>query len=285
MRKDPRVWAAVAVAAIAFGAGTAAVAHVPTNPRSARAVANRILATLRLPPGARESPSDPSGSKLAKPGTYPATPDLVDLHQFWRVPGDLQSVFDWIESHPPPGSAGQEGAATGNSGGIVSQYVGYSFLTPRWGGAPAETLLFTGVPARGGGSVVRVDAQVVWLLKRPASERIPGGVRAITVTERRSTGSPSGPWTVTDGARVQDAVAIVNRLPAAQPGPAACPNDSGPWVTLVFSTPRKRLATAYVDGGGCLGVNLWIGGRREHALQGSPSLIRTLSSALGISLG
>ena len=65
----------------------------------------------------------------------------------------------------------------------------------------------------------------------------------------------------------------------------ACPNDSGPWVTLVFSTPSRRLATAYVDGGGCLGVNLWIGGRREHALQGNPNLIKQLSSALGVSLG
>jgi hypothetical protein len=285
MRKDLRVWAAVAVAAIAFAAGTAAGARGPTNAAAARVAANRILATLRLPPGAQESSSDPSGSKLAKPGTYPATPDLVDLHQFWRVPGDLQSVFDWIESHPPAGSAGQEGGATGNSGGIVSQYVGYSFLTPRWGDAPAETLLLTGVPARGGGTAVRVDAQVVWLLKRPASERIPGGVRAITVTERRSTGSPSGPWTVTASARIRDAVAIVNRLPAAQPGPVACPNDSGPWVTLVFSTPRQRLGTAYVDGGGCDFVQLWIGGQRRHALQGSLSLIRSLSSALGIGLG
>lgn len=276
---------ALALVVIASGLGAAiAVASVPTNPRTARAVAHRILATLRLPPGAQQSPSDPSGSKLAKPGTYPATPDLVDVHQFWRVPGDLQSVFDWIESHQPAGSAGQEGGATGNRGGIVSQYVGYSFLTPRRGGAPAETLLLTGVPARGGGTAVRVDAQVVWLLKRSASERIPGGARAITVTERRPTGSPSGPWAVTDGARVGDAVAIVNRLPAAQPGAVSCPNDSGPWVTLVFSAPRKRLATAYVDGGGCLGVNLWIGGRREHALQGNPNLIKQLSSALGISL-
>ena len=280
-----RRWA-LALVVVASGLGAAiAVANGPTNPRTARAVAQRILAALRLPPGAQQSDSDPSGSKLAKPATYPATPDLVDLHQFWRVPGDLRSVFDWIESHPPAGSAGQEGGAMGNRGGIVAQYVGYSFLPPRRGGAPAETLLFTGVRARGGGAAVRVDAQVVWLLKRPASERIPGGVRSITVTERRSTGSPSGPWTVTDSARVRDAVAMVNRLPAAQPGPVACPNDSGPWVTLVFSTPRERLATAYVDGGGCGFVPLWIGGHRRHALQGSPSLIRSLSSALGISLG
>ncbi|HEY2160861.1 MAG TPA: hypothetical protein VGH24_06100 [Solirubrobacteraceae bacterium] len=275
----------VALVVIALGLGAAiAVANVPSNPRAGRAVAQRILAKLRLPPGAQLSPSDPSGTKLAKPGLDPLTPDLVDLHQFWRVPGDVQSVFDWIESHRPAGSAGQEGGGTGNSGGIVSEYAGYSFLTPRWGGAPAETLLYTGVPARGGGTAVRVDAQVVWLLKRAASERIPGGVRTITVTERRSTGSPSGPWTVTDRVRIRDAVAIVNRLPAAQPGPVACPNDSGPWVTLVFSTPRKRLSTAYVDGGGCLGVNLWIGGRREHALQGNANLLDQLSSALGISL-
>jgi hypothetical protein len=214
------------------------------------------------------------------------TPDLVDLHQFWRVPGDLRSVFDWIESHPPAGSAGQEGGSMGNRSGIVAQYVGYSFLTPHWGGAPAETLLFTGVRARGGGAAVRVDAQVVWLLKRPASERIPAGTDSIAVSDIRTV-RPKGSkwrWSVVDAARIRRVVSIIDALPAVQPGTVVCPADAGPIVSLKFARRGSRLATASVDGGGCEIVNLWIHGRRRHALQGSPNLIKRLSAALGISL-
>jgi hypothetical protein len=211
------------------------------------------------------------------------TPDLVDLHQFWRVPGDLRSVFDWIESHPPAGSAGQEGGAMGNRGGIVAQYVGYSFLTPHWGGAPAETLLFTGVRARGRGAAVRVDAQVVWLLKRPASERIPGGVRAI-LFEARGGGQADG-GRVFNRHRIRRVTALIDSLPAAQPGAFSCPGSPGQSMRLVFlDGAGHRLSTAYVDGGGCEIVNLWIHGRPQHALQGNPNLIRNLSSALGINL-
>src|SRR5205807_1785507 len=143
---------ALALVVIALGSGAAiAIANVPSNPRAGRAVALRIFSKLRLPPGARRSPDDPSGSKLAKPGTYPATPNLVDLHRYWRVPGSLRTVFDWIQSHPPAGAVGEEGGAMGRDGRIVSEYVGYWFLRPRLGGAPAETLLVTGAPARGSG--------------------------------------------------------------------------------------------------------------------------------------
>jgi hypothetical protein len=270
------VLASGVVAAIAF-------AHVPTNPSQARRVAQRILANAQLPPGAQKSVSDPSGSKLGRPGSYPATPDLVDVHRFWRVPGDVQSVFDWIESHPPAGSSGQQGAGTGNSNGIVSQYVGFSLLGPGSGGAPSEVLMYTGAPARGGGTALRVDAQVVWLFKRPASERIPAGVDQLAVSDRHSDGTTSR-WSIDDSARIRHAVSIINALPAGQPGARHCPADRGPYVTLAFARRGVRLATADVDGGGCESVIMFIHGHRQHPLQGNPELIDKLSSALGVEL-
>lgn len=272
-----------AVAGIAFAAGAAFGERVPTNAGGAHTVAERILGAAQLPANATRSSTDPSGSRLAKPGTYPLTPDLVDLHSFWRVPGDPQSVGNWIADHPPAGTKSSEAAETGRNGSIVSAYKGFVLLGPVSGGAPSETLLFTLVAARGGGTAVRVDAQVVWLLERPASERIPRGVDAVTVDVRGATGFHRFAL-LAEPRKARRAAAILNRLPAAQPGPVACPNDSGPWVTLAFFKGHTRLATARVDGSGCLGVNLWIRGRREHPLQGNSKLLGELSSALGISL-
>jgi len=172
----------------------------------------------------------------------------------------------------------------GRDGRIVSEYVGYWLLRPRWGGAPAEMLLVTGAPARGGGTALRVDAQVVWLLERPASERIPGGVRTI-LFQARGDGEASG-GSVFNRGRIRRVTALIDGLPAAQPGAFSCPGSPGRSMNLVFlDGVRHRLARAYVDGGGCEIVNLWIRGRRRHALQGNPNLIKQLSAALGLSLG
>jgi hypothetical protein len=91
---------------------------------------------------------------------------------------------------------------------------------------------------------------------------------------------------VSDVARVRRAASIIDGLPTFQPGGYSCPADNGPVVTLTFTsaeTGGRSLATAVIDGGGCELVQLWINGRREHALQGDPGLLGKLSSALGIS--
>jgi hypothetical protein len=245
--------------------------------------ANRILGTLTLPAGATSSPVDPSGSRLTKPATYPVTPTLVDLHQFWTVPGAPGDVLSWIEAHPPAGAKlMMTGAATR---GTTSEWAGFSFLAPRGGGAPSELLLITVTAARGGGTALRADGQVIWERLRPAWERIPAGARTVAVSERGLNGHRSGRWTVTEPGRVKRAASLLDRLPAAQPGAVACPVDWGPYVTLVFAAGwGERIATAVVDGSGCLGVKVWIRGHEAPGLRAKPELLGQLSSALGISL-
>jgi hypothetical protein len=286
MRKDPRAWVSVVVVAVALGAAVSSGARVPTNAAAARVAAQRVLGALSLPPGATRSQGDPSGSTLSKPASWPGTPDLVDLHQFWRVPGDHFGVYDWIRAHPPPSSVQRVSGGEGVNGSIVTQYVGFSFggFPTEW---PSETLLVTVTAARGGATAVRADGQVVWLFERPASERIPPDVRAVTISERRLNGRPSGPWTVTDRSRVRRIVALVNSLPAGQPGAVACPADMGPTVMLAFASAApggKRLATAYADVSGCGFVNLWIRGHAEPFLDGGSRLIKQLGSLLGLGL-
>ena len=92
---------------------------------------------------------------------------------------------------------------------------------------------------------------------------------------------------MTDRRRVRRIVSMVDRLPAAQPGPVACPADVGPIVTLGFASAASgghRLARVVADGGGCGFVALWIRGHRRPALQGGAGLIKFLGPLLGIRL-
>jgi hypothetical protein len=188
-------------------------------------------------------------------------------------------VFDWIKAHPPAGSDGSFSGVGGHTQGITDRWIGVSF------GRPSEMLVFGVSAARGGGAALRVDAEFVWVLVRSPAERIPAGVHAVRVTEQRLGGPSRGPWTITSEARVARAVAVIDRLPSSQPGISSCPNDTGPNVTLKFlSRSGADLATAVVDGGGCLGVTLSIHGRRRHALDGNAKLVNQLSTALGLSL-
>lgn len=274
-----RRWALVVVVVASAVAAAIAVARVPTNPSAGHKAAQRILAKVQLPPGAVAAARDPSGGTLAHPGAYPATPNLIDLHGFWRVPGDPAEVLDWIKAHSPAGSGASYSGTSGDKEGITAQWMGFSV------GGSSETLVFGVAAARGGGSALRVDAQVVWVLERSPTERIPAGVHAVKVSEQRLGGPSRGPWTITTLARVADAAALIDRLSASQPGLSFCPSDTGPDVTLAFlSRSGANLATAVVDGSGCLAVTLSIDGRQRHGLQGTSKLVGELSSALGVRL-
>lgn len=283
-----RKWAAgLAVLAVAAGAASAVTnTSIATNERDATAASQRMLAALRLPPGASPSQGDPSGSRLSKSPTHPATPDLVDLHRFWTVPGAPHDALAWIEAHPPAGGKLSMSGASGVNGTTVSQYDGFAFLEPVRGlPAPTETLLISVTTARGGGTALRADAQTVWLFLRPRSERIPPGVRAVTIVARGLAGSSETQRTVSDRRKVRRIIALVDALPAWQPGDYACPAVYRPHVTLAFAGRRGRtLAIARADGDGCGIVNLWIHGRREHALADGPLLIKKLGSLLGANL-
>ena len=280
--------AAVVVVALSAGSGYALAGTRAPTKSAARVVAQRMLGLLKPPPGATPTSADPSEAKLL--GQAPqrqATPNRVDVHAFWRAPGDPQSVIAWVRAHSPGGSAPNLEGESGNffSDGTAS-FVGFPF-TPVPGAFSYRELIVSVSAARGGGTAMRADAQVVWLVRRPVSERIPAGVRAVTISDRHITGTSPGPWTVTDHARVHRIVALVDALPAAQPGAVACPADSGPIVTLRFETAAtggRTLARATADGSGCGGVGLWIHGHRSPGLEGGPGLIRQLGSLLGTSL-
>jgi len=145
--------------------------------------------------------------------------------------------------------------------------------------------------ARGGGTALRVDAQVVWIVPRPSTEAVPRGVRFVTATGRSVdilTGrvTTTGPVDVTEPGKVARIVSLVNELPLAQPGPIACPLDTGAGAVLKFYDRQGGPVVAQADAGesGCGLISFWLRGKVEPPLSGGPGLIEHLNRLLGTHL-
>jgi hypothetical protein len=279
------VVAMLAALSIGFAAAFAAQASggIADNDRAARADAPRLLAALAVPPGATPVSADPSRSKvLGASPSRPATPALVDVHKFWRVPGDPQSALNWIQSHPPSPHHDTTGRTLTSTGG-ESAWDGYSF-SPIPGTLSSRVVIVSAARATGGGTALRADAQVIWVVTRPAWERLPSGIREVTITAHHPGKPASATVTVTRMSKVRKIVALIDALPAFQPGAFACPADFGSSVELDFRhTPGAApLAIATADGSGCGGVTFRLRGHRGPPLAGGPGLIRRLSSLLRI---
>jgi hypothetical protein len=277
----------LAVSAVASGAAPASKPGRASTPkRIAQSAAGQLLGAFRPPPGAQRSAKDPGPRTLfGGPAQSAATPNLVDRHGFWRVPGPTDEALNWVQSHLPAGAHQVVSGSAIDPGGASIFYVGYAL--PAGNRAIASRQLLVAVTSLHSDTAMRVDAQVIWLTRRPGSERIPAGVRAVRVVAQRLGQASSAARTVTGAAQVARIVSLVDALPAAQPGAYACPNDTGQLVVLRFlsggPTPRT-LATAKADGSGCAGVSLTIRGRAQPGLSGGAKLIQRLNALLGLSL-
>jgi hypothetical protein len=165
-------------------------------------------------------------------------------------------------------------------------------LSTRW-------LVLTAVQLPHGSTGLRADAQVVWVTPRAASERISAGARrlGVSVTSAlKGNLAAQRPFSVASAQRIERIVALLNSLPAAQPGVRACPDDPGIRLRLAFYQPdaASPSAVATIDPYGCGGVQLTIGGRPQaplgsEALPGTsttrqPSLILRIDRVLGVKL-
>jgi hypothetical protein len=288
----------VALGALAAGAWAAApstTSGANANKAAARSDAAALLARLTLPAGAQSSATEPrgDGGALASPGERPATPNLVDDHVWWLVPGSSKAVLSFIEKHTPAGSKLDE---TGSSN-IAPGYrlVGYSWPA-RAGVLSSRELVVEVVSLKGGSTALRADALVVWMTPRPASERIPRLVRRLQVTVLSAKRTTEGPLTFTSSKQVSGVRSLIDRLPVAQPGAVACPADFAIRVRLAFYSARsaRPVAVADVDPSGCQGVALTIKGRSQPPLTSAafpgsgrvhaPSLITQLDRILGVRL-
>jgi hypothetical protein len=261
--------AVVAVVAVASVSGcssstrpvssTAVLSHPisshPASPvydlRVARREAKRLLAMIRLPPGARRQAREPSGAGQALASysvNVPVVPHLVDLHEYFVVSSSTPAdVIDWMQRHPPERSVqGDYGTSSGRGGG---QWTSFVFRRIR-GFAIWPDLVANAVAISGGEVAVRVDAQSAPRPRLPSNGRGPGELRVVFSglmhgpISYRLRCDPSG-GTVPDAPRVCAAIAADPALLYSFPGPDhSCP-PGGPAISLTGTWNGKPLRSSF----------------------------------------
>ena len=305
--------AAVAIAAAAtFGGGAdarqaadARQVAVPTpratspkaraNRRAARLDAVSLLTKLKLPAGATTVPSEPAHDHgyLAPQQLLEADFASATAHAWWTVPGDPQSVIDAIEADPPAGAT-QDGTGSGGNfkTGTSELDVGYQW-SPVAGVLAARLLRVTVTSIGGGLTGVLAESQSVWIVPRPASERIPAATRIVQISSAVPGAAYGGSVTLTRGAQVDSIVALLNGLPIVQPGATGCPalidpktitmtfraRTSGPVLAALRFADYRPWKAAYSNE--CAPVQLSVAGRRRPALDGG-EFIKQIERIIGL---
>jgi hypothetical protein len=246
-----------------------------TPERAAVIEANRLLGQFILPAGSTRIGEETVPEWFEAGALLPLTVNSVSAHGFWHVDSNPQAVIDWIEVHLPAG-ARLSGPAVADPSPAGEWSVAMSLS-----GVPhvlaSRRLLARAAPDPHGGAVLRVDAQVVWI--GPAYERIPRGVRALTITD-----GTSEPLTIRDPVIVKRIVRLVDRLPIAANPATRCPPDEGPNVSITFlpDAADPPLAEAIADGSGCGLVTVRNQGQLQPPAAGGPRLVRELQALLGV---
>jgi hypothetical protein len=275
--------AALAVA----GCGTLRHDHVMiSRPASNRAVAvadaHHLLRLLVLPPGAVREAGAPS-SALRSPGDTAATPNIVDLHAWWRVKGTMSSVLAFVERHAPRGTGRSGIGRIAQGSRVLSRELDFSWRPLP--GVRYRSLTVEVAPLPHGYAGVRADAEDIWIQPRPASERMPVQVEVLTVTRGRSLS-----LTTTNAAKLAEIAALIDRLPIVQPGVYNCPMiPAAPTVTFTFRArsggPALAQASTLATGPfACPGMQFTINGRKQRSLMAGPAFIRAAGRTLGVRL-
>lgn len=261
------------------------------NRAAAEEDARHLLEGLRVPPGATFSPTEPVGASplLDKPPTRELTKQ-IELTSWWTVPGEPGETLAWIKANPP-----EESALTGGGGIVTLEGDRVEYAQFLWPLVPSvlrrRSLLATVGSGSSGTTTLRVDAQVVWFVPRPASERIPRSARFLEVVETRRRRDRK--LAVVRGRAVRRIVVLINSLPISQPdgrltpdgAQIGCPRVRGfKRMRLIFRTrPRGRvLAVAHqpLPAGYCHPMALSIRGKNQPTLEGSYAVVRALRPRL-----
>jgi hypothetical protein len=255
------------------------------NRVAAEKVARSLLAWLTLPAGSSYSATQPSGSspRLSQPSEVPGTPKLIDRPAWWSLPGSPEAVLESIKRRPPAGSRLFEESSDVQLGvGELSRSIEFSWPSVA-GVLASRALLLTAVAEPGGTTGLRADAQVVWIVPRAVSERIPAQARVLEIAYSKG-GKPPRMLTVQNRSAVRRIAALIDALPIVQPSdPHSCPamRANPRTVTLTFrAAPTGRPlaeATQSEPPGVCAPMSIEIHGTRRPALTGAETVLSALS--------
>jgi hypothetical protein len=302
------IGAGIAVAAN-HNARTGAVLHSPAtvsvsataNEEAAQTDASWLLTQISLPASATRSAGEPADDEgqLEHPSIGPAaTPNVVDSHAWWVLPGVRSEVLAYIHAHRPPGTTIAFSGSAVTRGRTTSESVAFAW-PPIAGVLGMRWLVITVTQIPDGQTGLRADAQVVWITPRPVSEAIPGDTHLLRISVHSAIAANQPhqrPLRVTSAHKIAQLIVLLNSLSAAQPGVRSCPADFGISVRLAFYPTFRGSpsAVAEIDPQGCGGVGLTLNGKPQPQLSGEPppmqgqpptgSLIGHIDRTLGVKL-
>lgn len=260
-------------------AGRPTFGRQAANRRAARSTARSLLGKLSLPADARRLPTDPASANALASAPRPGSPQLVDLHRYWLLPQRPQAVIEWVEGHRPVGSHLQ---GHGHGSPVLASW---TFAYPAKPGQLTTAWLVVQVAAaKQGGTAIRADGEAVWVKPRPASERIPAGVKAVTITARDRARHISLQRTLTNHGPVNRIIALVESLPLAQGDSYHCPADTSrrPIIQMLLrrTATSPPLARLRINDNGCGSVTLRIRGHAQPPLGGAEEATEALRALL-----
>jgi hypothetical protein len=210
--------------------------------------------------------------------------DVVDARVLYRVGVPMDTVGQFLTGHVPPGMKPGEGDGQVARGGTTqAEYVNYAPGRLPSGIFSAEVA--TAIIPSGSGSLVSVEAQVVWYPPRSAAEYIhAGGYRSVTVTVPLGSGPPTSTVTRTfaSHAVVSELASLLNRSPAWVPSVQFCPAVPVAPYSVVFTPRAARWPRIVVTPGGCFVDGISVGGRGQPALRDGNAVISALDRLPGL---
>jgi hypothetical protein len=232
----------------------------------ARALARRLLADLRLPPGAARLPWRLRPRVLGSGLSAPLT-DVIDMRALYRLSQPILAADAFLMKHIGGGLLVGDRGHTSRAGTPIAAQADFS---PR--SLPAriylEELTIGLVPRVGGDSVLRADAFVSWYPSRTAAEHIYAGkYRAIIVTAPARGFRGTVTRTFTRRSAVTSMASIVNSLPAMPHVVRNCTAMStATSYSLVFKPRASRWPRVVAATQGCAVYAVTVGGRSQPPL-------------------
>jgi hypothetical protein len=258
---------------------TTSTRTAPADSRAgAEAYAHRLLASLRLPPGAQELPWSAKLARGLSPGWPAILSDQIDVRVLYHVSPSMAEVYRYLLAHRPVGLTVNSNGYSSHYGNVTSEFVGFTPKAPPAGIYSAD-LDGSVKPARAGGSLLRADAIVAGYPPRSAAEYInPSRYIAVTVSHR--TNKTIHARTFTSRPELAKLAGLVNSRYGAPDVVTSCPAMIGGVINvykLVFTPAPGAPKIVVTPSTACLQyVGVTVGRRVEPSLAGASSLVRVI---------
>jgi hypothetical protein len=251
--------AALACAAFIIG-GCGAASNGDTRAQNSSTVAEELIGQVAPPPNTQSvKPGQPVPASLRQPEEPPSASE-ADAHRFWISTARPERIMAFLRAHAPPGAREYGSGSTAANGQDNYWWMNLRVTYQRGYVAWLEIAI---APAEAR-YVVRVDAVVAAVSKRPADTLVPLVATRLTLSVVRR--DRVALQTVEIGRRREVAAVAraVNALPISRSrGPvASCPIGSGSvHVLMIFraqSSNQLLAETEVVDPYECRRPSVWI---------------------------